>query len=149
MPRGQMQHIELTVNDLVRSAAFYGDVLGVLGYRRLKIDMEVALWQVDFEDGTHCTVGLRQAPHHAEAGRVRDGLGEGLGERTGEGLGQFAWAANNRGEVDRLHVRLKEIGARILSPPAVHPQFEPGYYAVFYADPDWLKLSLVHAPRST
>lgn len=136
MPRAQMQHIELTVNDLIRSAAFYGDVLGVLGYRRLRIDMETALWQVDFEDGTHCTIGLRQAKDAREPASAAAGLGE------------FAWAAANRGEVDRLHERLREIGAAILEPPAVHPEYEPGFYAVFFADPDGLRLSLAHTPRS-
>jgi hypothetical protein len=33
-----------------------------------------------------------------------------------------------------------------LDPPAEYPRYNPGYYAVFFIDPDGLKLEYVHAP---
>jgi len=39
---------------------------------------------------------------------------------------------------------MKEQGATILDPPADYPQYGAGYYAVFFADPDGLKLEVVH-----
>ena len=33
-----------------------------------------------------------------------------------------------------------------LDPPAEYPQYALGYYAVFFADPDGLKLEFVHMP---
>jgi hypothetical protein len=41
---------------------------------------------------------------------------------------------------------LKKIGAEILDAPAEYPQYAPGYYAVFFADPDGLKLEVVYEP---
>jgi hypothetical protein len=34
-----------------------------------------------------------------------------------------------------------------LDPPAEYPQDAPGYYAVFFRDPDGLKLEYVFTPR--
>ena len=48
--------------------------------------------------------------------------------------------------VDRLHELLLAMGARILDAPADYPQYGAGYYAVFFADPDGLKLEFVHWP---
>jgi catechol 2,3-dioxygenase-like lactoylglutathione lyase family enzyme len=47
-------------------------------------------------------------------------------------------------QVDRLYELLKEMDARILDPPAVY--YQPDYYAVFFADPDGIKLELCHRP---
>jgi len=63
------------------------------------------------------------------------------------GLNHVAFNADNREEVDRLHNLLKEIGATILDPPAEYP-YSPGYYAVYFADPDALKFEFVFWPQS-
>ena len=38
------------------------------------------------------------------------------------------------------------IGGTILDSPREYPEYVPGYYAVFFADPDGIKLELVHIP---
>ena len=38
------------------------------------------------------------------------------------------------------------VGATVLDPPAEYPQYGPGYYAVFFADPDGIKLECVYLP---
>jgi predicted lactoylglutathione lyase len=58
----------------------------------------------------------------------------------------LAWTAESRDDVDRLHKRLLEIGAANLDPPADYPRYGEGYYAVFFADPDGMKLEVVHMP---
>jgi catechol 2,3-dioxygenase-like lactoylglutathione lyase family enzyme len=60
-------------------------------------------------------------------------------------LHHFAWNADSREEVDRFHKLLLERGVEVLDPPAEY-DYEPGYYAVFFSDPDALKLELVHVP---
>ena len=55
--------------------------------------------------------------------------------------------AASRSDVDGLHEVLIEIGATILDAPAEYPDYARGYYAVFFADPDGLKLELVHMPH--
>ena len=51
-----------------------------------------------------------------------------------------------RAEVDGLHRVLLDMGAEILDPPQAFPQYTEGYYAVFFLDPDGIKLELAHTP---
>ncbi len=37
-------------------------------------------------------------------------------------------------------------GITVLDPPAEYPEYGPQYYAVFFADPDGMKLEVVHEP---
>jgi len=57
-----------------------------------------------------------------------------------------AFRADGRDEVDALARDLVALGARVLDPPREYPEYVPGYYAVFFADPDGIKLELVHIP---
>ena len=45
-----------------------------------------------------------------------------------------------------FHGFLLEIGATVLDPPAEYA-YTPGYYAVFFADPDGIKLEVVFEPQ--
>jgi glyoxylase I family protein len=38
------------------------------------------------------------------------------------------------------------VGARILDAPTDYPRYGNGYYAVFFTDPDGVKLEFVHWP---
>jgi glyoxylase I family protein len=38
------------------------------------------------------------------------------------------------------------MNATILDPPRDYPKYEPGYYAVFFLDPDGIKLEYVFTP---
>jgi catechol 2,3-dioxygenase-like lactoylglutathione lyase family enzyme len=66
---------------------------------------------------------------------------------TPPGLHHVAWHADSRIDVDNLHRLLIEIGATVLDPPADYPAYGKGYYAVFFADPDGIKLEFVYLPR--
>ncbi len=66
-------------------------------------------------------------------------------DRYSPGLHHFAWNADSRAEVDALHRILVDRGLSVLDPPAEY-HYEPGYYAVFFSDPDGLKLEFVHVP---
>src|SRR5438270_1330631 len=68
-------------------------------------------------------------------------------DRNSPGLNHLAFNAQNREDVDRLHEVLKETGARILDRPAEYTYF-PGYYAVYFTDPDGLKLEFVFWPQA-
>jgi hypothetical protein len=56
----------------------------------------------------------------------------------------------SRDDVDRLHAHLQKLGqklgATILDAPADYPQYRAGYYALFFADPDGLKLEYAYTP---
>jgi len=62
------------------------------------------------------------------------------------GFHHLALRAKSRADVDRFHVFLVREGVTVLDAPAEYPQYGPDYYAVFFADPDGMKLELVHFP---
>jgi glyoxylase I family protein len=126
-----LDHVDLNTTDLARATGFYALVLGALGFSRIAHESYVA-----FSNG-RMNIGLRQAS--AEQRRAAH-------DRTRAGLHHLALRAQRRSDVDALHRFLLERDLPVLDPPAEYPEYGPGYYAVFFADPDGLKLELVHFP---
>jgi hypothetical protein len=62
------------------------------------------------------------------------------------GLCEIAFAAASREQVDALGRALLGRGVPVLDPPREYPEYVPGYYAIFFSDPDGQKLELVHIP---
>jgi len=58
-------------------------------------------------------------------------------------LHHLALKAETREAVDALYRTLMQMDAEILDAPAEYPKYGPGYYAVFFLDPDGLKLEYV------
>ena len=56
------------------------------------------------------------------------------------------WIILTAAHRDRVNGILVDRDLAVLDPPAEY-DYEPGYYAVFFADPDGMKLELVHVPR--
>jgi catechol 2,3-dioxygenase-like lactoylglutathione lyase family enzyme len=105
-------------------------VLPLLGFRRSANVPEGPIWA-----GAGVEIGLvaaRAATPH---------------DRFAPGLHHLAFAAPSRAAVDAAHRALGALGVAILDAPADYPQYAPGYYAVFFADPDGLKLEYVFTPR--
>lgn len=135
--RGAVHHIDLTVRDPEASRGFYDAVLGFMGYRLADAHARGFDWDLDGPEGGFCSIGVVRA-EGTGAARAHD--------RYAPGLHHLAWTAASRADVDALHALLLEIGARVLDPPADYPQYGEGYYAVFFADPDGLKLEYVFRP---
>jgi catechol 2,3-dioxygenase-like lactoylglutathione lyase family enzyme len=51
----------------------------------------------------------------------------------------------SRAVVDERHEWLVEQGVTVKTPPREYG-YVPGYYAVFFRDPDGIKLEIVHVP---
>ena len=128
---GAIHHIDITVRDLGRSTDFYDRVLPLMGFTRIEDAPEGPIWA-----GAHVEVGL-QAAH---SGSERH-------DRYAPGLHHLAFTAPTRESVDDLHRRLLAAECAILDPPAEYPEYCPGYYAVFFADPDGIKLEYVYTPE--
>jgi catechol 2,3-dioxygenase-like lactoylglutathione lyase family enzyme len=135
--RGLVHHVDLTVKNPEASRPFYEAVLGFMGYRVVShhargFDCDLAL-----PGGGFSSIGVMRA-EGPNAGRVHD--------RYSPGLHHIAWQAQSREDVDAMYELLMRIGATIIDQPADYPRYGEGYYAVFFADPDGLKLEFVFKP---
>lgn len=128
-----VHHVDLAVSSVERSLPFYRDLLGPLGFHRIaEVEGErgETIWSLE---GPGSALGLRQA---REIGGV---------DRYRVGLHHLAFEAVSRAVVDERHDWLVARGAEIETPPSEYA-YAPGYYAVFFYDPDGLKLEIVHVP---
>jgi catechol 2,3-dioxygenase-like lactoylglutathione lyase family enzyme len=66
-------------------------------------------------------------------------------DRDAPGFNHMAFYAEDRSDIEAMHQLLKEMGAKILDPPAEYP-YAPGYFAVCFADPDGLKFEFTYVP---
>lgn len=126
-----IDHVDLSVTDMARSVAFYDTVLTRLGYTRVS-DEGTVCWR-----GPGAEIGVRAAtssPGSASFDRYR------------VGLHHLAIRASSRDDIERFHAFLRDENIAILEPPAEYPEYGAGYYAVFFADPDGIKLELVFRP---
>jgi catechol 2,3-dioxygenase-like lactoylglutathione lyase family enzyme len=127
---GAIHHLDLTVSDFRRSKEFYARVLPLMGFERLPKEFGAVAWR-----GASIIAIQPASPEEQERAH----------SRRAPGFHHLALQAPSRAAVDRLHTELVQLGVTILDPPTDYP-YSAGYYAVFFADPDGLKLEYVHAP---
>ncbi len=135
-----IDHLDLVVSDLERSLAFYQALLGPLGYSRLseiKGERGERVLYVGREGGKG-SISLRERQSQAR---------EVPYDRYDIGIHHIALSAPSRAVVDERAAWLVEEGAEIESGPKEY-EYTPGYYAVFFYDPDGLKLEILHRPGS-
>jgi catechol 2,3-dioxygenase-like lactoylglutathione lyase family enzyme len=128
-----VHHVDLVVSSIERSLPFYRDLLAPLGYHRIsEVEGErgETIWYLA---GPDVALGLREAQTDGEYDRYR------------VGIHHLAFEAWSRGLVDERAAWLAEQGAEIESRPQEYG-YMPGYYAVFFYDPDGIKLEIVHVP---
>lgn len=134
-----VHHVDLVVTSIERSLPFYRELLGPLGWHRLsEVEGErgETIWYLG---GPACSIGLREAQRHEMQS------GEGPYDRYSVGLHHLAFEAQSRAVVDERAGWLRASGALLESEPQEY-SYSPGYYAVFFYDPDGLKLEIVHVP---
>jgi glyoxylase I family protein len=119
-------HVDLVVTSLERSLPFYRELLGILG-----------------EEGEATIEGERgERVHYLGSGLgLREHHSDGAVDRYALGLHHVAFDARSRAVVDAAAAWAEAIE----SGPAEYG-YSPGYYAVFFYDPDGLKLEVVHQP---
>jgi len=132
--QASVYHLQLNVQDAAVSLPFYRALLGYLDYRVV----HEAPGVLGMSNGTadFWLIGTpaerrRHAPH-----------------RKNPGLNHIALRVASRADVDGFHEEfLKARGIPALYGGArEYPEYRPGYYAVFFEDPDRLKLEVVHIP---
>jgi glyoxylase I family protein len=133
-----IHHLDLVVSDLERSLGFYRELLGPLGYvREGEIAGERGERVVYLGHVSAITaIGLREAQSDAHGPPY---------DRYALGAHHVAFGAPSRDTVDERAAWLRDRGAEIESEPREY-DYIPGYYAVFFSDPDGIKLEIVHVP---
>ena len=128
-----VHHVDLVVSSIERSLPFYRELLGPLGFHGIsEVEGErgETIWYLG---GPEVALGLREARTAGDHDRYR------------VGIHHVAFEAWSRGLVDDRAAWLAERGAEIESQPQEYG-YLPGYYAVFFYDPDGIKLEIVHVP---
>ena len=129
---GRVHHVFINVTDMDRARTFYDWLMPQLGYATGHGDGRVHGWLSPGGSFWIKAAAARLAADAFHKDRV--------------GLAEVAFAAETRAQVDALARALGARGVPILDRPREYPEYVPGYYAVFFTDPDGIKLELVHIP---
>jgi glyoxylase I family protein len=132
---GGVHHVFLTVNDLARSRDFYAQLMPRLGYP--------GVWEYP---GAADSVGFLGAGGSLWLKQAAARFAGETFSKDRVGLCELAFRAESRALVDAVAREIPRLGGSILTPPRDYPEYVAGYYAVFFADPDGIKLELVHIP---
>jgi glyoxylase I family protein len=132
-----VHHVDLVVSSIERSLPFYSGLLGPLGFHRIaEVEGErgETIWYIG---GPGSSIGLREAQSDSPPY-----------DRYRVGLHHVAFEAASRHDVDERAAWLRTQNVELESEPQEYT-YIPGYYAVFFYDPDGLKLEIVHVPGLT
>lgn len=124
-----LHHVEINTSNLKRSREFWGWLLTELGYEQYQEWNSGISWR---QNGTYLVfvqteerfLGL---PYH----------------RRATGLNHLAFHAASRQQVDEMASELKKRGIPVLYEDKYPYAGGPSHYAVFFEDPDRIKVELV------
>jgi len=134
LDRMGIHHVDLVVSSIERSLPFYRELLGPLGWHGIsEVEGErgETIWYLS---GRDTSIGLREAQSD-----------ESEYDRYSVGLHHVAIEVASRAAVDERADWLRANGALLESEPQEYT-YMPGYYAVFFYDPDGMKLEILHVP---
>lgn len=143
---GCLSHIDISVGHPERAIPFYEALLTSLGYRRWRLDHpewagpdpQRATWSLRQPGGSIFGIEVRPAREDSRDRRY---------DRYEPGPHHIAFHAASEAMVEEVHAAVVEAGGEVLDPPAEyggHPGYGEQYYAVFFADPDGVKLEVCY-----
>lgn len=124
-------HVSINVSDIKRSREFYDTFLPFLGFQKVKDNETSVRWSNGISSFSIKPTG---EPYSKNAYH-----------RKNPGLNHIAFKADSKTSVD-------EFCEKVLSPnniqtlynsPRIFPEYSDNYYAVFFEDPDRVKIELV------
>jgi catechol 2,3-dioxygenase-like lactoylglutathione lyase family enzyme len=126
-----IDHLVIKVGNFAKSKRFYDKVLGFLGFE-LKYDLaDMAGWS---NGKTLFWIGEADAEgkkHKHRAGNI--------------GFHHYAFEVARRADVDALQEFLEQEKVTIVDPAGEY--YSGGYYAVYFLDPDGMKLEAMYYPK--
>lgn len=132
-----LYHVQLNVSDAGRSLPFYRALLEYFEYRPLVATRDI----LGMTNGTADFWLIATARERTKP----------VFHRKRTGLNHLAFGVEARAAVDVFHQQFlvaREIPT-LYGPPRDHPEYAAGYYAVFFEDPDRLKLEVAYVPGRT
>lgn len=124
-----IDHIYITVSDLVRSEDFYDKVMGVLGFRKKRFQLG---------DEQHVHYYNRHFGYVLRPARAVQALNP-----YAPGLHHFCLRVESEAEVLEAAKMLREKNI-LVSGPRAYPEYAPDYFAIYFSDPDGLRLEITN-----
>jgi len=125
-----IDHVYFAVRDLARSSHFYDFVMTALGYQRVESriggDPHVHYFNRQF--------GLSLRPARA---------GTPAHDPYAPGLHHFCFRVIDERTVDQAAAELRAAGIAVTE-GRLYPEYAPDYYAVFFDDPDGIRLEITN-----
>jgi len=134
--KASVYHVQLNVGDAKVSVPFYEALLGYFEYRVVMGTSDL----LGMSNGTTDFWIIQTASERVAAGF----------HRKDRGLNHVAFRVGRREDVDRFCAEfLTARGIAVLyGGPREYPEYRAGYYAVFFEDPDRLKLEVAYVPSA-
>jgi glyoxylase I family protein len=139
VPSPKLSHVDLVVSSIERSLAFYRDLLAPIGWtglRQVRGERGEMISYISVPGAGVAALGLREKQSDAHGVPY---------DRYAIGVHHICFDVPSREVVDERARWLGEQGALIESGPREY-DYTPGYYALFFYDPDGIKLELLHRP---
>ena len=118
-----IDHLVIRVSDYEKSKDFYGRLFAFLGFELSDEYTDMIGWT---NGKTRFWIGSADAEGKRKKYRIGD-----------VGFHHYAFELRSRRDVDELQAFLHDLGATIVDPAG---EYYDDYYAVFFLDPDGLKL---------
>jgi len=125
-----LDHVYLTATDLMRSEAFYDQVLvGVLGFRKGRFELggEPHVSYINRHFGLVLRPARRRTPHDPYA----------------PGLHHLCLRVDKVEDVAQVALSLRAAGLKATA-PTLMPEYAPDYWAIYFEDPDGLRLEVTN-----
>ncbi|OGZ57484.1 MAG: hypothetical protein A3F94_00620 [Candidatus Spechtbacteria bacterium RIFCSPLOWO2_12_FULL_38_22] len=130
MIKSHLYHASINASD----PDFYKDLLTYLGFKTI----------VEYPRG----FGMGDGTVSLWVFKMKDKYKDVKFHRKATGLNHLAFRVSSKKEVDQFHKEylLANRIPILYTGPKEYPQYEHGYYAVYFEDPDRIKLEVVYKP---
>jgi len=135
MPKASVYHIQINVSDARRSLPFYKSLFSHLGYRIV----DESPGHIGVSNGTTDLWIIQSGKGHLKR----------KFHRKGPGLNHISFGVDSPESVKKFtrdFLRKKKIKPLYRS-PRLFPEYHKDYFAVYFEDPDRIKLEVTYVPR--
>lgn len=138
----KIDHIQITVKDLIKAEKFYDQLLPILGFdlnKKGKGRVEAHDFDVIEYVRDDFIIGFNSPREKYKNDDVH--------RRKPGSIHHLAFNAGSNANVELLFQRINKIGAKIIETPKYFPQHGEKYYACFFKDPDGIKLEIMYEDK--